>query len=74
MTNSNLQVGKCYREESAMGGFRYIKVSEVNGINIYGEVITCFDEYSRMSSYVDQGRWEKITLKEFKEVKENSIK
>jgi hypothetical protein len=75
MSNSNLQVGKCYREESSYGGFRYIKLESINEVGgLVGECVTAFNEYQSKGGYVDQGRWEKITKKEFMQMKKLSIK
>ena len=75
MSNSNLQVGKCYREQSSFGGYRYIKLESINEVGgLVGECVTGFNEYKSNMNYTDQGRWEKITKKEFMQMKKLSIK
>lgn len=77
MKNSNVQIGKCYKEQSPVWNtFRYIKVSEVVGrgseIVITGTAVTALNDRYPNCSYYDQGEWIEISEAEFDEAYSNS--
>ena len=77
MQNSNLQVAKCYKEQSkALGTFRYIKVDGVeireNEILVKGNAVSALNDRYDNSTYFDQGEWIEVSEQEFNEAYDNS--